>query len=49
MSAESKPMVLIVYYTLTKQVGRVVDAMASALEERGCSVTKALIEFTDER
>ena len=49
MSAEGKPNVLIVYYTLTKQVGRVVDAMASALEERGCSVTKALIGFTDER
>ena len=49
MSAESNPKVLIVYYTLTKQVGRVVDAMASALEERGSSVTKALIEFTDER
>ena len=49
MSAESNPKVLIVYYTLTKQVGRVVDAMATALEERGCSVTKALIAFTDER
>ncbi len=49
MNAESKPKVLIVYYTLTKQVGRVADAMAAALEARGCEVTKALIEFTDER
>ena len=49
MSAETKPKVLIVYYTLTKQTGRVADAMAKALEARGCEVTKAMIEFTDER
>jgi flavodoxin len=41
--------VLIVYYTLTKQSGRVADAMAEAFEARGCEVTKALLEFTDER
>jgi flavodoxin len=46
---QTRPRVLIVYYTLTKQVGRVADAMAKALEERGCDVTSALIEFTDER
>ncbi len=49
MSAEQKPKVLVVYYTLTKQVGRVADAMATSFEARGCEVTKALIEFTDER
>jgi flavodoxin len=49
LNGESKPKVLIVYYTLTKQVGRVADAMATALEARGCDVTKALIGFTDER
>ena len=49
MNAEAKPKVLIVYYTLTKQTGRVADAMAKALEARGCEVTKALIGFTDER
>ena len=49
MSEETKPRVLIVYYTLTKQSGRVTDAMAKALEARGCEVTKALIEFTDQR
>ena len=49
MNGETKPKVLIVYYTLTKQSGRVAEAMAAALEARGCDVTKALIEFTDER
>jgi flavodoxin len=49
VSAEPKPKVLIVYYTLTQQAGRVADAMAQALEARGCDVAKALIEFTDER
>lgn len=49
MEADAAPKVLIVYYTLTKQSGRVADAMADALEERGCEVTKALIEFTDKR
>ena len=49
MNGLAKPRVLIVYYTLTKQVGRVVDAMAKEFEARGCEVTKAMIEFTDER
>ncbi len=49
MDGETKPKVLIVYYTLTKQVGRVAGAMAQALEARGCDVAKALLEFTDER
>ena len=49
MTAETKPKVLVVYFTLTRQAGRVADAMAAALETRGCDVTKALIEFTDER
>ena len=37
------------YYTLTKQSGRVAEAMADAFEARGCDVAKAGIEFTDER
>jgi len=45
----AKPRVLIVYFTLTKQVGRVTDVMAKAFEARGCEVTRAMIEFTDER
>ena len=49
LNGESKPKVLIVYFTLTKQVGRVVDAMAKEFEARGCDVTNAKIEFTDER
>jgi flavodoxin len=49
VNAETRPKVLIVYYTLTKQSGHVADAMANALEARGCDVTKALIEFLDER
>ena len=49
MNGETKPKVLIVYYTLTKQTGRVADAMAQSLEARGCEVTKALIGFTDQR
>ncbi|HUK94228.1 MAG TPA: hypothetical protein VLU96_04150 [Gaiellaceae bacterium] len=49
MSAQAKPKVLFVYYTFTRQTGMVVEAMASALEERGCEVTKALLEFPDAR
>ena len=49
MNELAKPRVLIVYHTLTKQSGRVADAMANALEARGCEVTKAMIEFTDKR
>jgi flavodoxin len=49
VSEATKPRVLIVYYTLTKQSGRVADAMAMALEAQGCEVTKAMIEFTDQR
>ena len=49
MSGMTKPTVLIVYFTLTKQVGRVADAIAKALETRGCEVTKAKIEFIDKR
>src|SRR3954454_11955779 len=49
MSEESKPSVLIVYFTLTNQAGKVANAIAEALEARGCDVTKAVIEFTDKR
>ena len=46
---DAKPEVLVVYFSLTQQSGRVVEAMAQAFAERGWGVTKALIEFTDER
>ena len=49
MNAEPKPRVLLVYYTLTKQTGRVADALTEAFESRGCEVSRALIEFTDQR
>ena len=49
MSEDNKPKVLVVYYTLTRQAGRVAEAMARALEARGCDVANASIEFTDER
>jgi menaquinone-dependent protoporphyrinogen IX oxidase len=49
VNGDTRPKVLIVYYTLTNQAGRVAAAMAEALEARGCEVTKAMIEFTDQR
>ena len=49
MNTETKPKVLVVYFTLTHQVGRVAEAMAHAFEARGCEVATAPIEFTDER
>lgn len=49
MNSSEGPNVLIVYFTLTNQVGRVAEVMAQEFEARGCTVTKALIEFTDER
>jgi len=47
--SETKPRVLIVYYTYTQQNRKVSEAMAEAFEERGCEVTQAAIEFTDPR
>ena len=49
MNEQAKPRALIVYYSLTKQSGRVAEAMAKTLEARGCEVTKAPIQFTDDR
>jgi flavodoxin len=49
VNGETNPKVLIVYFTLTHGTGQVADAMARALEARGCEVAKAVIEYTDER
>jgi menaquinone-dependent protoporphyrinogen IX oxidase len=49
VQTDTKQKVLVVYFSLTQQSGRVAEAMAQAFEERGCDVTKAFIEFTDER
>ncbi len=44
-----QPKVLVVYFTLSKQAGRVAEAMNQALAANGCGATMARIEFTDER
>jgi flavodoxin len=49
VNAGRQPKILFVYYTLSRQTGRVVDAMAAAATARGCGVTTALIDFTDEK
>jgi hypothetical protein len=46
---ESRPRVLLVYYTYTQQTKRVAAGMADVLRDRGCEVSLAEIEFTDER
>ena len=46
-AGQTKPRVLSVCYTHTQQAGRVSDAMAETLRERGCDVTQASIEFTE--
>ena len=46
-AGQTKPRALFVYYTHTQQAGRVSDAMAETLRERGCDVTQASIEFTE--
>ena len=47
--ASPQPSVLLVYYTFTQQALKVAEAMAEVFRERGCSVTLAKIEFTDDR
>ena len=49
MTTDASPRVLVVYFSLTQQAARVADALERALTARGCDVTKAAIEFTDER
>jgi flavodoxin len=49
VNAETKPRVLVVYFSLTQQTARVAEAMAHALEARGCDVANTSIEFIDER
>jgi hypothetical protein len=48
MSATA-PRVLFVYYTVSQQTLRVVEAMTDTLRKRGCDVQHARIEFTDAR
>ena len=49
MNTETKPKVLVVYFSLTKQSARVAEAMTRAFTARGCDVSGARIEFTDKR
>ncbi len=46
-STATRPHVLLVYYSHTKQAQRVADEMTTVLKGRGCDVTQAGIEFTD--
>jgi flavodoxin len=45
--SETRPRVLLVYYSHTQQAKRVSDAIAEVLRGRGCDVSQAGIEFTD--
>jgi len=47
VSGETKPKVLLVYYTFSRQTGRVAEVMADRFTEHGCEVTSAALEFTD--
>lgn len=49
MAPATKPSVLFVYYTYTKQTLKVVETMADVLRARGCDVNLAAIELTDPR
>jgi hypothetical protein len=45
----TQPKVLFVYFTYTEQTQKVVDAMGGVMSERGCDVTQAKIDLTDQR
>jgi hypothetical protein len=49
MDTATKPPVLFVYYSYTKQTLKVVETMAGVLRDRGCDVVLAGIEFIDPR
>jgi menaquinone-dependent protoporphyrinogen IX oxidase len=48
-SGESGPRVLVVYFTYTQQSLKIAEAMSEVLQEHGCDVELARIEFTDSR
>jgi hypothetical protein len=45
----ARPRILFVYFTVSKQTLRVVEAMSDTLRKRGCDVHQAPIELTDPR
>ena len=44
-----RPRILFVYFTVSQQTLRVIEAMTDTLRRRGCDVQQARIEFTDPR
>jgi hypothetical protein len=49
MNGATKPRVLFVYYTFTKQALKVTEDMESVFRDRGWEMERAQIEFTDAR
>jgi hypothetical protein len=49
MESSTKPGVLFIYYTFTKQALKVTEEMESVFRDRGWDITRAQIEFTDAR
>ena len=49
MEPGARPRVLIVYFTFSGQTERVADVIGTTLEAGGAEVTKARIQFTDQR
>jgi hypothetical protein len=49
MDTATKPSVLFVYYTYTRQTLKVVETMAGVLRDRGSEIALAGIEFVDPR
>ena len=45
----TQPKVLFVYYTYTEQTKKVVDAMSGVMRDRGCEITLAKVDLTDQR
>ena len=46
---ERPPRVLLLYYSYTGQAHKVLEAAGEVFRSRGCEVTEAEIEFTDQR
>jgi len=49
MNAKPTPSILFVYFTYTKQTLKLVEAMSEVLQQRGCDVRRAVIEFDEPR
>src|SRR4051794_2547452 len=49
MNASTKPTVLFVHYTFTKQALKVTEDMETVFRDRGWDIVRAQIEFTDAR